>query len=433
MESGLVTTPFGRRPMTLGMLASQVSSKNIKTNKTVDKWKLYRALCEAKPMLAINDRALAVLNALLSFYPKNELAEEHGLVVFPSNDQLSLRSHGMAEQTIRRHIATLVDAGLLIRRDSPNGKRYARRDRSGDINEAFGFSLAPLLARADEIEHLAAEVTARKLHIQSLRERISLCRRDITKLIDFARQEDADDRWEQVYDHFRGMIDGIPRSPTSLHLQTILERLTVLREKIVKQLETRIKTEETSANPYQNERHIQNTESESISESEQLEIVETETAKTTTEREECLETSSPLAECTQAQQPEQQPDLKAFPLSLVLKACPDISAYHRAGAIETWRDLMIAAITVRTMLGISPSAYQDACTAMGAEGAAVAVACILERGASINSAGGYLRDLTARARRGEFSLGPMLMALVRQHMQAHHADQTRSYATLARG
>ncbi|NKL39392.1 hypothetical protein GFL49_38460, partial [Rhizobium leguminosarum bv. viciae] len=28
-------------------------------------------------------------------------------------------------------------------------------------------------------------------------------------------------------------------------------------------------------------------------------------------------------------------------------------------------------------------------------------------------AGGYLRDLTAKARRGEFSLGPMLFALLR--------------------
>ncbi|MGO7830461.1 helix-turn-helix domain-containing protein, partial [Rhizobium johnstonii] len=31
-------------------------------------------------------------------------------------------------------------------KDSPNGKRYARRDRAGDIGEAFGFSVAPLLA-----------------------------------------------------------------------------------------------------------------------------------------------------------------------------------------------------------------------------------------------------------------------------------------------
>ncbi|MBW8300900.1 MAG: hypothetical protein K0M60_14960, partial [Hydrogenophaga sp.] len=57
--------------------------------------------------------------------------------------------------------------------------------------------------------------------------------------------------------------------------------------------------------------------------------------------------------------------------------------------------------------------YQDACDAMGPENAAVAVACILERAGHINSAGGYLRDLTRKAERGEFSLGPMLMALMR--------------------
>jgi Replication protein C C-terminal region len=61
---------------------------------------------------------------------------------------------------------------------------------------------------------------------------------------------------------------------------------------------------------------------------------------------------------------------------------------------------MSAAVVVRSMLGVSPSAYQDACEVMGPENAAVAVACILERAGHINNAGGYLRDLTAKARRG---------------------------------
>ena len=98
---------------------------------------------------------------------------------------------------------------------------------------------------------------------------------------------------------------------------------------------------------------------------------------------------------------------------MVLKACPDIAMYGPAGSIESWRDLMSAAVVVRSMLGVSPSAYQSACEIMGQENAAVAIACILERGGQINSAGGYLRDLTRKAERGEFSLGPMLMALMR--------------------
>ena len=88
MESGSVTTPFGRRTMSLGLFARQVASRKIEPGKSIDKWKLYRALCEAKPLLGVTDRALAVLNALLSFYPHNELSEENGLVVFLSNAQL---------------------------------------------------------------------------------------------------------------------------------------------------------------------------------------------------------------------------------------------------------------------------------------------------------------------------------------------------------
>ncbi len=50
------------------------------------------------------------------------------------------------------------------------------------------------------------------------------------------------------------------------------------------------------------------------------------------------------------------------------------------------------------------------------------IACILERAGHIHSAGGYLRDLTAKAGRGEFSLGPVIMALLR----ANGADSRRS-------
>ncbi|MBO9134918.1 replication initiation protein RepC, partial [Rhizobium sp. B209b/85] len=53
-------------------------------------------------MLGLSDRALAVLNALLSFYPGNELSAKHGLAVFPSNAQLSIRAHGIAPATLRR-------------------------------------------------------------------------------------------------------------------------------------------------------------------------------------------------------------------------------------------------------------------------------------------------------------------------------------------
>jgi replication initiation protein RepC len=40
-------------------------------------------------------------------------------------------------------------------------------------------------------------------------------------------------------------------------------------------------------------------------------------------------------------------------------------------------------------------------------------AAILQRNEMIRNAGAYLRNLTERAKNGQFSVGPMLMALLR--------------------
>jgi replication initiation protein RepC len=96
---------------------------------------------------------------------------------------------------------------------------------------------------------------------------------------------------------------------------------------------------------------------------------------------------------------------------MVLEACPDIVDYAKGG-ISNWRDLLIVAAVVRSVLGISPSAWEAAQSVMGELPAAIVVAAILQRGAAITSAGGYLRELTRKAEVGEFRLGPMLMALI---------------------
>ena len=394
MQVENVTTPFGRRPMTLAMLAAQVATKDVRDDACVDKWKLYRALCEARGKLGITDRALTVLNALLSFHPKQELSQEHGLIVFPSNAQLSLRANGMPEATLRRHLAVLVSAGLLIRKDSANGKRYARRDGEGRLDEAFGFSLAPLVARAEEIESKAAEVIAERLQLQRLREQLTICRRDVVKLIETALDEGAPGNWEAIHQDYRGAMASLPRNSGVQQVAETLDRMQELRSNIVIRLEKLANVRKTSGNAYQNERHIQSSKPDYISELE------------------------PSSRNELGAKPEEEPrresePLKPFPLGMVLRACPDVSAYGPGGVISNWRDMMSAAVVVRSMLGVSPSAYQEACEVMGPENAATAMACILEKGGQINSAGGYLRDLTRKASRGEFSLGPMLMALLR--------------------
>ncbi|RWC69601.1 MAG: replication initiation protein RepC [Mesorhizobium sp.] len=391
METGIATTPFGRRPMSLAMLAAQNESREIPKGRVVDKWQIYRNLCEGKSIVGIGDRALAVLNALLSFYPDSELSEENGLIVFPSNSQLSLRAHGMPDATVRRHLAALVDCGLVIRRDSPNGKRYARKGRGGEIEEAFGFSLAPLLARACEFEAAAECVRADNRALRLMRERITLHRRDIHKLIEAAVDEDVPGDWGGLWKRFRSVVEAIPRRACIAELEPIVSDLAALHDDVDKLLEIHMESTNPSGNDAQSERQQSDSNTDSIFEFEPA-----------------FEKSGSTAE--PRTRPAEPP--KTYPLGIVLKACPEIADYAVDG-IGNWRDLMVTAAQVRGYLGVSPSAYEDACHVMGQETASMVIACILQRAQHINSAGGYLRVLTDKARAGEFSVGPMLMAALK--------------------
>src|SRR5271167_1135450 len=61
---------------------------------------------------------------------------------------------------------------------------------------------------------------------------------------------------------------------------------------------------------------------------------------------------------------------------------------------------------------LDSDSWDEAQAVMGEIPAAIVVAAILQRGEAIMSAGGYLRELTRKAEAGEFTLGPMLMALI---------------------
>jgi replication initiation protein RepC len=400
MHSRQPTTPFGRRTLTLAHVAVQMAASGRPPDKVVHKWQIFRAICTARPRLGVSERSLAVLNALLSFHPETTLTGEDDLIVFPSNDQLCLRTHGMPPSTLRRQLSALVDAGLIVRRDSPNGKRYARKGRGGRIKLAFGFDLAPLVVRAEEFERLAEEIEAEVRAVRLAKERITLCRRDIAKMIATGIEENVPTEragqgpasWQKVHAVFRGLVEGISRTARLEELEAAAEALSSLADDILNLLEIQVKTTNTSANESQNERHKQNSNPNPPIELEPS-LQEGRAAR--------AETNPPPT----------APPEKTYPLGMVLDACPDIGDYAKGG-IANWRDFLATTSVVRPMLGISPSAWEEAQTVMGDTQAAIVLACLLQRSSAIQSAGGYLRELTRKAGAGEFSLGPVLMAQI---------------------
>lgn len=410
MQSHIPTTPFGRRSLTLAHVVTQIAASARPADKAVHRWKIFQAICTARPRLGVSERALSVLNALLTFHPENVLTGEDDLIVFPSNHQLMLRAHGMPASTLRRHLSALVDAGLIIRRDSPNGKRYARKGRGGEIELAFGFDLSPLVVRAEEFQRLAAEIEAEARALKLVRERITICRRDIVKMIATGIEEGVPTRrgshgpadWHEVHSGFRAIVSGIPRTATRAELEPIAETLSQLADDVLNLLRNHVKAEDLSANESRSERHIQSSNPDPL-----------------IDLEPCLREGRAARTVPEPRTPRVAEG--SYPLGMVLEACRDISDYAKDG-ISNWRDFLATAAVVRPMLGISPSAWEEARSVMGELPAAVVVACILERSAAINSAGGYLRGLTRKAEAGEFSLGPILMAQI----NARHREQKRT-------
>ena len=398
----LATTPFGGAPMRMEIFALQTrvarrqqalqEGQGGNDGGTADKWQLLRALTEARAAYGLSDRAIAVLEALVSFHGERVLDGSRPIVVFPSNAELSLRARGMSPATLRRHLAQLAAAGLLIRRDSPNGKRFCRRDDRGQVEEAFGFDLAPLALAAAAIHAAAEAARAEAKAIERLRGEITLHLRDIAKLIEAGLAEGRAGEWLALAERLAVLSGRVKRNAALGELQARRGALASLRVETEDAYLQSLTNEEMSANESDSERHIQNSNTDQpieLNGKEQNSEAGGEERRTA-------------------------PEVKAAGITLAkfLSLCPEIGHYARSG-IRSWRDALETADLVRSMLGISPDAWKRARETMGDMAATITVAAILERADAIRSPGGYLRDLTRKAEDGKFSLAPMLSALER--------------------
>jgi replication initiation protein RepC len=180
--------------------------------------------------------------------------------------------------------------------------------------------------------------------------------------------------------------------------------LATLRAEVETAYLDSISVQEMSANGCEYERHIQNSNTEQTYEKKEM-------AEPSREHEDSYLPAD-------IESPEPQPKTNPVTLSQVLKICPKIADYSKSG-INSWMDLYRSAFLVKSMLGVTPSAWENARQTMGDIPAAVTMAAMLERADDIHSAGGYLRRLTERAKAGKFPILPMLRALEKREINVY--------------
>ncbi|MGB0659062.1 MAG: helix-turn-helix domain-containing protein [Mangrovicoccus sp.] len=168
------TYPAGSRALLRGEMTN--SAGTIPVSAGYHKWRdVLAALRLAREALGLNKARLDLLEKLMACVPGEVLAADGQgrLVVFASNARLAEMTHRENDKAITRLISELVARGLVMRRQSPNGKRYARRGPDGS-QLAYGIDLGPLLARMPEIQALAETQRQQAEICQRLRDDCSL-------------------------------------------------------------------------------------------------------------------------------------------------------------------------------------------------------------------------------------------------------------------
>ncbi|MFQ8433740.1 plasmid replication protein RepC [Amaricoccus sp. W119] len=366
------------------------------------KWSILRDLAVGRASFGLNDRDVSVLQALLTFCPDSIFADTGAPIVHASNRSICDRLNGMPVSTLRRHIAKLVAAGVIDRRDSPNGKRYVRRTLGE--RDAFGFDLSPFRARFKEFSSVAAATTHSLEQTRASRHRIGILRRDLVLLAARGRSAQPElSVWDECADLATDATRLLRRKLALDELSDIEDTFFALVQRVQTLLDLP-GAGELSANDSQNERHIQNTKDDVFESTEQRSNLASNRLCETKLR----KASNPARAADEIIGRETPPTL-----SEVLSACPDYSSFAPS-PITDWTTFILQAERLRSMMGIAEENWHRAKNVLGHQIASVVLAGMLQRFGEIRFPNAYLQSLSAKATRGLFSVVPMIAALQRR-------------------
>lgn len=326
-------------------------------------WHVIRHLRQCQAAYGLKARHLAVLSAMVGF-----LKNQRHTMVFASNAALQDRLNHISERSLQRAVRDLVEAGLITRRDSPNRKRFALRRRHSDEAIAFGFDLAPLLTRADEIAFMADEIEREvrdckilKMKLRALACRIELCDPADERIAEMRllvrRQLRSDELEVALRDYAALDTAGLNDPCPTISLDNAREPGFI--------------SDDLTASDSQIDGHIQKSEKDSLDKKAR------KRGRAGDQSETCYE-NVPMG-------------AKAL-LSKIQDTCPDAQAMSMTPN-PTWNDLVIQAPQMAAWLGIDASLVQSLLRKHGADDAAITIFCILQNLERIRRPGAYLRSL----------------------------------------
>jgi replication initiation protein RepC len=379
---------------------------------------LLAALKAAAPRLCIAPRLVHAIDWLFRFTQPQDWQKGARPVVWPSA-AMQQEALGLSPTQVKDINRRLIELGLITMKDSPNGKRYGKRDPKGRIIEAYGFDLAPIAARHAEFVRLAEEGRAERQAMGRLRRRATIARKAIVQILETAAEYAFEGEEWQILASETEALTGALRAVERIDEMEIGVGSLERRQQAARaRLELLLGTVESDPKGAENRPHQYNYNRSF--DPEQDTVI---TSKKCSGGGEGPLPNSPAP--LRPKRPEKGMAHGIRPDELV-RLTPRLKAYLRHST-PTWPDIIDAADWLRHDLGVSKSLWGDACLAMGRELAAVALAIVSTKEAEHfrTSPGGYFHGMVAKAIAGELHIERTVWALRRAITPERQAGQGR--------
>jgi len=417
------TRPSGLRRLSLAMLATERVGETFTglTDATATPTRVLAAFKAAAPALGLGARVVHAIDWLFSFTQPQDWQPGSRPVVWPSA-RLQQEALGLGVTQTKALNRYLVELGLIAMKDSPNGKRYGKRDKAGRIVEAYGFDLAPLAARVADFQAIALRARDEREQLRLLRRRATIARKGLTQILETVAELGLTDAaWMRLAAEGQALARSLARVERIEELAAGVAALERRQREARERLESATaagaegmsKTEDSDPKGPENRLHYHTYKSDPYPSEDTVMASEGRSR-----RGEAGTDPAPQVRAETARQRRDAPPrtdsgtVLRLTTDELVRLAPRLRPYLRSPS-PGWPDIVEAADWLRHDLGVSKPLWGEACLAMGREQAALALALVSAKPAShfTSSPGGYFNGMVARAKAGQLNLARTVWGL----------------------
>jgi replication initiation protein RepC len=405
---GSAYSPTGFRRLTPGLLKVDRAAESfagLPDGVTVH-GQLLAAFKAAAPRLGLSARLVHAVDWLFRFTQPQDWERGGRPIVWPSA-LLQQEALGLSETQAKRLNRSLIETGLVTMKDSPNGKRYGRRNAKGRIVEAYGFDLAPIAARHAEFTQLAEEGRAEREAMGRLRRRATIARKGIVQILETARDYALEgEEWARLEREALAVAQALKRAERPDDMEVGVASLEQRQRSAREHLEGLLRDVKKAPLGSENEPH-QNTYNPKPYPREDTVIATND----------CSAMAEPSDPQFQTPGPRKRPEkgiVHGIRPDELVRLAPRLKPYLRRPN-PTWPEIIDAADWLRHDLDVSKPLWGDACLTLGRDLAAVALAVVSTKDPEHfrTTPGGYFHGMVQKAKAGELHLERTMWALRR--------------------